>query len=117
MERNFAQELKAIMSSDIPADQMREALEHYHKSDIADAIQALSKEEREHLYSLLDDELVSEIFSYIDDVEEYIEELPIDKAADIIELMDVDDAIDVLEELKDTKQYQEYCKLIGKLFE
>ena len=47
MERNFAQELKAIMSSDIPADQMREALEHYHKSDIADAIQALSKEERE----------------------------------------------------------------------
>lgn len=24
---------------------------------------------------------------------------------------------DVLEELKDTKQYQEYCKLIGKLFE
>lgn len=106
MERNFAQELKAIMSSDIPADQMREALEHYHKSDIADAIQALSKEEREHLYSLLDDELVSEIFSYIDDVEEYIEELPIDKAADIIELMDVDDAIDVLEELDEDKTEQ-----------
>ena len=49
-------------------------------------------------------ERVSEIFAYLDDVEEYIEELPNEKAADIIENMDADDAVDVLEELESDKK-------------
>ena len=56
------------------------------------------------MYRLLGTEKMSEIFPYLDDVEEYIEELPSEKAADIIENMDADDAVDVLEELEDDYQ-------------
>ncbi len=71
----------------------------YHESDIADALVNLSKEQRLKLYRLLDKEIVSEIFAYLDNVAEYLEELDQENVADIIELMDSDDAIDVLEEL------------------
>ena len=50
-------------------------------------------------YRVLSDEELADIFAYLDDVEDYIEELPVEKAADIIEEMDSDDAIDLLLEL------------------
>ena len=65
------------------------------------------------MYRILGIEKVSEIFPYLDDVEEYIEELPNEKAADIIENMDADDAVDVLEELEDDKK-EELIKLMQK---
>ncbi|MDE7161512.1 MAG: magnesium transporter, partial [Anaeroplasmataceae bacterium] len=51
------------------------------------------------LYHILGKENVSEIFTYLDNVADYVEELDQENVADIIELMDSDDAIDVLEEL------------------
>ena len=42
---------------------------------------------------------IADLSSYLDDVDEFIEEIGIEKAADIIELMDSDDAVEVLDEL------------------
>lgn len=93
------QEILNLIRSDLSKRRLKKELEHYHESDIADAVVYLSKEERKKLYEVLGDKITSDIFAYLDDVEEYIEELDDEKAADIIEEMDADDAIDVLEEL------------------
>lgn len=45
--------------------------------------------------------MVAEIFSYIEDSEEYIKEINSDKVANLISEMDSDDAVDILEKLSD----------------
>ncbi len=97
--KQINQEILTLIRSDLSKRKLKKELEHYHESDIADAVVYLSKDERAKLYEVLGDKLTSEVFAYLDDVEDYIEELDDEKAADIIEEMDADDAIDVLEEL------------------
>lgn len=99
MIRDYVLELTQIIESNIPESEKKNSILQYHESDIADALVNLSKEQRLKLYRLLDKEIVSEIFAYLDNVAEYLEELDQENVADIIELMDSDDAIDVLEEL------------------
>lgn len=99
MPRDYVEELKFIISSTASEEVKKTEILQYHESDIADALEELSKDERLELYRILGDDIVSEIFAYLEDVEDYIEELSSQEAADIIELMDADDAIDILEEL------------------
>ena len=91
----------------------RTAGSDYHESDIADAFEQLSVEERKKLYPLLGAEWVAEIFSYIEDPDEYLQELNLDQAAKVLSFMDSDDAVDVLDELDDSTQE----KLVGMLDE
>ena len=99
MPRNYVEELKIIIASSNDDDVKKVDILQYHESDIADALEELEQNERLTLYRILGDEIVSEIFAYLENVEEYIEEISSEKAADIIELMDADDAIDILDEL------------------
>lgn len=101
---DYEQELIAIIhSKDSPAN-IKEKLEDYHENDLAAVLEKLTTEDRKKLYQILGVERVSELFAYLDDVEKYINELDVEKAADIIESMDADDAVDVLEELEDEKR-------------
>ncbi len=109
--RDYAEEILALIKNSATAEEIKEGLSDYHDNDIAAVLEHLTKEERIYLYSVLGDEAVSNIFSYLDEVEVYIEELSNDKAADVIEEMDADDAVDVLEELDDDKR-QEILELI-----
>ncbi len=111
-KRDYEEELLKLIKSDEPPERLKEDLGDYH-DDIAAILPELTQEERAKLYRILGIEKVSEIFPYLDDVEEYIEELPNEKAADIIENMDADDAVDVLEELEDDKK-EELIKLMQK---
>ena len=83
-KRDYEEELLKLIKSDEPPERLREDLSDYHENDIASILPELSQEERAKLYRLLGTEKMSEIFPYLDDVEEYIEELPSEKAADII---------------------------------
>ncbi len=112
-KRDYEEELLNLIKSDEPPERLKEELDNYHENDIAAVLPKLGKEERAKLYKLLGLERVSEVFAYLDDVEEYIEELPNEKAADIIENMDADDAVDVLEELESDKK-EEIIKLMEK---
>ena len=98
-EPNFVEELLAIFRSDIPAGELNERISDYHDNDIAGALEQMTPEERSRLYPILGAEKVSEIFTYIEDVDKYIGELNIEKAAKVISHMDSDDAVDVLEEM------------------
>lgn len=101
MAREYTGIIKEIIFSSNSNRVKRENILHFHESDIADVLEELTKEERIELYHILGDEIVSEIFAYLDNIEDYIDEISNEKAADIIELMDADDAIDVLEELEE----------------
>ena len=112
-KRDYEEELLKLIKSNEPPEKLREDLGDYHENDIAAILPELTQEERSKLYKILGVEKVSEIFPYLDDVEEYIDELPNEKAADIIENMDADDAVDVLEELEEEKK-EEIIKLMQK---
>ncbi|MCR5307849.1 MAG: magnesium transporter [bacterium] len=88
-----------------PEINLTEELKHYHEKDIADAYLELDKDKQEFFRDNIDEQLLSDIFSYFAEENiEAIEELPNEEIADIVELMDVDDAKDVLDELDEEKQ-------------
>lgn len=80
---------------------LRVALEDYHDNDISYALEGLTKEERLSLYQIIGMERTADVFSYLDDVDEYLSEINLKDAAKLIEEMDADDAVDVLEQIDD----------------
>ena len=101
-EPNFVEEILAIFRSDFTPAEINEKISDYHEIDIAGALEQMTPEERQKVYPILGAEKVSEIFTYIEDVDKYIGELNIEKAAKVISHMDSDDAVDVLEEMDDS---------------
>ena len=86
------------------SSQLSDLLSDYHDFDIARALPDLTKELRLKLFSSLNDEQLSDIFSYLENPADYIEEMSYEKVADIVEEMDSDDAVDFLEELDEDEQ-------------
>ena len=74
-------------------------------------MEALTPAERQSLYSILGVDTVAEIFTYLDDAEPYLKELPSHEAAKVISNMDSDDAVDALEDLDDTDKNEIVNKL------
>ncbi len=98
----YSDEVLKIFRSNLPKEKLIEKISDYHMGDIADAFEKMTPEERKSLYPVLGVEMVAEIFSYIEDSEEYIKEINSDKVANLISEMDSDDAVDILEKLSDT---------------
>ncbi len=94
------EQILEILVSDLPPQEIRSALDDYHDNDIAEAILELEEEKRKGIYDILGTERMSEVFVYLDDVSELLEELPIEQAADVLENMDADDAVDALEDIE-----------------
>ncbi len=103
-KEDYEAELKKIINSDAPATVKLEQIDDYHENDIAAVLEDMDVEERKELYHILGIERLSEIFAYLEDPGEFVEELDPEIAADIIELMDSDEAVDVLEELDEEKR-------------
>ena len=91
--------LELIRNKELTTEQLIQALNQYHESDIADVLPMLSDEEKDEFFSKLSNDQLGELLTYVDSPEEYIEELDPSKAADIVETMDADDAVDVLEDV------------------
>ncbi|MBR5040157.1 MAG: magnesium transporter [Clostridiales bacterium] len=102
--RNVVEEIVALIRSEKSEGEIRAKLEDYHESDLADALEQITKEERKKVYHILGAEKASEVFAYLEEPEEFISELDIQSAAKIIENMDADDAVDVLEEVDEETQ-------------
>jgi magnesium transporter len=95
-----------IIESDETDSSVAEKLADYHEADIADVIPLLSEKARKRLGRILSPEQLSNVFSYLENAEDYIEDMEKEKAADIIESMDADDAVDILDELSDDTRSQ-----------
>ncbi len=103
---NYAEELLNILHSSLSDEELLDRISDYHENDIADALAQLTEDERKKLYPVLGAERLAEIFSYIDDPDEYLNELDLEKAAQVISFMDSDDAVDVLDEFDDSTKEQ-----------
>lgn len=101
-EPKFVQEIVSIIRSGLGKEELFDRLNDYHEKDIAQSLQYLTREERIALYNNLGAEWFSEIISYIEEPDPYIEELGIDKLAAVINEMDSDDAVDLLEEIDES---------------
>ena len=110
---NYAEELLEILHSSLSNEELLDRLSDYHENDIADALSQLTEDERKKLYPVLGAERLAEIFTYIDDPDEYLKELDLDKVAKVISYMDSDEAADVLDEFDDSTQE----KLVERLDE
>lgn len=96
---NFLNEILTILRSGADSKTLNDRLSDYHGNDIAEAFEQLNENERKALYPVLGAERISEIFSYIEDPDEYLRELGIDGAAQVLSLMDSDDAVDAIDDL------------------
>ena len=87
-QKNYQQEILALIHSGLPQAELAEKLSDYHENDLADALAALTPDERQKLYAVLGVDTVAEIFSYLDDAEPYLKELDPERAARVISHMD-----------------------------
>lgn len=110
-KKNYAGEILKIIHSTLSRAELKEKLSNYHENDIADALSALTPEERQKLYTVLGVERVAEIFSYLDDAEPYLKELSSEKAAKVVSNMDSDDAVDALDDLEE----EDKQKIVSRL--
>ena len=68
----ISEELLALLKSDLTGEELREKLDDYHENDVAQVIPLLDENDRKKLYTKLDNDYLSEIFSYLDDPEPFI---------------------------------------------
>lgn len=113
MEQQYIQELLSLIRETKNDEILKSELLNYHENDIAKVLPLLSQTERFRLYKIIDQDTLSDIFSYLDDPKEFLNEVSNEKAADILETMDTDDAIDVLEQYEEDKR-NELIKLMDK---
>ena len=105
-EPKYVEELLEIFNSNLPKEELLDRLSDYHENDIAGALEQMTPEERKKLYPIIGHDRIAEIFTYIEDVDQYIKELDLENAADVLSHMDSDDAVDVLEEMDEDTQEQ-----------
>lgn len=92
--------LEIIRNKQLSKEDLTKELSQYHESDIAQAIPLLDEEEQKELFHKLSIDDLAELFTYLENPEEYLEEMSVEEAADIVEAMDADDAVDVLEDVE-----------------
>lgn len=108
MHKDYSKDIVRVLRSSKSDELIRRKFSKYHENDIADAIKLLDKDTRIRLYKILGVDWTAEIFSYLEDTPEYIEEfmteLSVDEAADVLEKMDADDAVDILDNVSEEER-------------
>ena len=98
----YADEIVKIFRSGLPKDELIEKkFPTTIQAILPTLLKKMTADERKALYPVLGVELLAEIFSYIEDSEEYLKEINSDKVANLLSEMDSDDAVDILEKLGD----------------
>ena len=80
-EPTYVEELLTLFRSNLGKEELLEKISDYHESDIADAMEQMTPEERKKLYPLLGEEYIAEILSYTEDAAEYLQEINLENAA------------------------------------
>ena len=69
------QEIIKIIKETTDVTVLHDLLFSYHSNDIARCFEYLDDEDLEKVYKTFDEQELAEIFTYLDDVKEYIEDL------------------------------------------
>jgi len=104
MQKIYQEELLELLCGQYSADYIKEQMENYHCSDIADALEQVTQQKRLEIYNILGLQKTAEIFSYYENVEDFINELEQEYAAQLLGEMHADDAVYVLNELEEEEK-------------
>lgn len=96
--QDYQSEILAIIRGNTSPGVMRNKLEDYHENDLADVFSELPAAERRKVCRILNLDMLSDIFEYIDEKQaaEYLDEMDVRKAAGILSGMETDAVVDVL---------------------
>ena len=103
---NYEDEIAAIIRGNLSPKMMQNKLEDYHGNDIAQVMDRLSVQERKKLCRICTVEMLAEAFEHLDEetAGAYLNEMPLQKAADVISELETDTAASVLHEIKKEKR-------------
>lgn len=104
VKNTYIDEILVLLKEHSTDPDFFDKLSNYHDSDIADAFIQLEEEERKTLIPILLSQDMSGMFSYVDDLEDYLKELTPEQIAMVMKYLDSDDAVDVLEEMQESDQ-------------
>lgn len=106
LKPDYRSEIKNIIRSNASPKVMGKQLEDYHENDIAEVLPELTTAERKKIYRILNTEMLSNIFEYMeeDEVSFYLDEMDLRKASVIISNMEADDAVNVLRTIDKNKR-------------
>ena len=114
VNKEFAQEIAAVIRTAQNGDRLPELLKHYHQRDVAKAVTLLTDAERERLFRQLDARTLAEIFPYLDDASRFLAELPADLAAAVGVSRQTINAIEKGEYNPTINLCRSICKVLGK---
>ncbi len=103
-ENDFQKEILDLIRTRKSPKVIRDLLKEYHASDLAGVMDELSDRERERFYHMLDDEVLAETLEHSDYADEYLEELPLARAAAVLQEMEPDEAVDLLKNINSQKK-------------
>ncbi len=99
---DYQAEIVALVRSGLSAKDLEEKLLDYHENDIAGAMEELTDQERETLYTILDTDTMADVLEYSENLSDYIEDLPVTQQADLLSHIEASDAAEYLREADDT---------------
>lgn len=103
---DYENEIISVIRSNISPKIMKDRLDDYHRNDIAEVLDELTLKERKKLYRILNEEMLSEIFEYVDTDEAaaYLNEMDLFKASAMISELEPDTAVEILREIDKEKR-------------
>ena len=103
---DYENEIISVIRSNISPRIMRDRLDDYHPNDIAEVLDDLTVVERKKLFRILHEDLLSEIFEYVDTEKAalFIGEMDLIKGSAVLSELEPDTAIEILREIKKEKR-------------
>ncbi|MCF0135602.1 MAG: magnesium transporter [Lachnospiraceae bacterium] len=103
---DYGEEIRNIIRSNASPKIMRDKLENYHASDLAEVLEDLSPALRIKVYRVLDDVMLSDIMEYLDEEEasQYLNEMDPKRAAAVITEIEPDEAVAILRQIPREKR-------------
>lgn len=101
---DYEKEIVDIIKTTRSPKILKEKLEEYHESDIANALELLDKDERIKLYHALGIETLSGVLEYTDDISKYFSEISTKGKIGILSNLEPDTAAEYLDKLDDSER-------------
>ncbi len=103
---NYESEIIRVIKGNYSPKAALEKLEDYHGSDIAQAMDSLTLQERKKLYRILGADMLSDALERLDEQEAgaYLNEMDLKKAAKVVSNLETDAAADILMEISKDKR-------------
>ena len=103
---DYESEIIRVIKGNYSPKAALEKLEDYHGSDIAQAMDSLTLQERKKLYRILGADMLSDALERLDESEAgaYLNEMDLKKAAKVVSNLETDAAADILMEIGKEKR-------------